>query len=150
MKLIKDDLQVKKPSWKILKLLNKIDFKVQKLDWKPFDIEVFPLYNGRERSFCLQCSALIGSYREKALFICFGENRNSDNIFLQHNRADKPFNAPTNHEVFSEDSYYSRKYFMPDSEEKVASEIQVMVQNFIDEVYAEAATRELEKKAATV
>ncbi len=69
------------------------------------------------------------------LFVNFGENRNSDNLFVQHLERPSVFNSPTvEGEIFTEESYEARKYFRYDEYYVCAEYVIGLIQSYNDKV----------------
>lgn len=73
------------------------------------DIRVSPLYNGRERGISIVlCSH---TAPDNALVLCFGEERNSDRLFLWPWQTKAPFNMPPS--LPDDDASYHERYSFP-------------------------------------
>lgn len=70
--------------------------------------KTFPFYNGRENAICITFSTYMQS--NKTLHVVFGENRNSDSIFVDTWVGSAPFNSPTVAD-FTDEAYEKRKFF---------------------------------------
>ena len=92
-------------------------------------IDVFPWYNGRERGLCF---VVVHPDRApmEALCVCFGENRNSDQIFVDSFiRKGYDLNPPTVHE-FTDDAYSKRTSFPPGEYHQASLHIKVLINEF--------------------
>jgi hypothetical protein len=85
----------------VLAALDGITIRVPDTVW----VERFVLYNGREKWDGLTVSL---GFSRQTLFIEFGENRNSDELCVQHWFAARHLNPPTQADV-PEDSYYNNR-----------------------------------------
>lgn len=123
MKNFKIDLNfgVKKTSIKIAKLLNKsgrIEIP------ENYRLETFPFYNGREASIALVIGTLLSKTN---LTIVFGENRNSDHIFVDSFSKKSSINNNPVLPDFSDEDYQNRIYFKWNEETKVVSYIEHLI-----------------------
>jgi hypothetical protein len=71
------------------------------------EFKTFPFYNGREKAICIVMQSM---YQSKALHIVFGENRNSDDIFIDSWVGPLDFNSPNVNDL-TDETYKKRKYF---------------------------------------
>lgn len=89
-----------------------IAYGLERYDFPGLEFQLTPFYNGRERWLCLTVSCE-AAFLTPALYIIFGENRNSDDICIQWWRGVREMNPATiNHEGFDEKSYNER-IFIP-------------------------------------
>lgn len=103
------------------------------------EFRTYPYYNGRERGIALVITDWIGS---KGLIINFGENRNSDSIFVAHLEAKTPYNCPSVAEgTITEEAYQSRKYFAYNEGYKAADYITGLVKKYVETVNKQITTK---------
>lgn len=96
-----------------------------------------PFYNGRERGICI--SILCFTY-SRQLNIVFGEQRNSDNIFLDVWESHVTTNPPTV-ENFTDEAYDKRQYFGHNEHYNVAREVEKIIKSFYKELLEEYRTK---------
>lgn len=92
---------------------------IEKLTFK-----TFPFYNDRERSVAIA----FGFISRKQMVICFGENRNSTQIFVEVNGNVDVEDAPSKCEsTFNEETYKLRSYFDWDKMNDAVEHIQDLI-----------------------
>lgn len=74
------------------------------------DISSFAWYNGREKAVCLHVKDWT-SKTDQNLFVVFGENRRSDQIFVDCWVADSISLNPPTHADLPEEAYNRRRFF---------------------------------------
>lgn len=95
------------------------------------NIKTFHFYNGRERGIILEVSY---SWEPDALFINFGEHRNSDNLFVQTTKKPTVFNQP-DLEIFNDDDYNNRKFFDHNAVYEVTDYIKDLIKEYFFDKY---------------
>lgn len=88
-----------------------VDELVSKKDRKLLvDLQVHTMVNGRERGLAFVATDL---NRKDALVVFVAENRNSDDLFVQHTTcpAIKVFHEPDYREIMDTEAYERRRYF---------------------------------------
>ncbi len=127
----------------ILALLQgEVDFPYE--DWPEdfdhqFEIETSVFYNGRERGICLT----VKNYRSedgKILVVTWGENRNSDSIFVADWIQKNSINPPTLVDM-PDKAYDQRQYFTYDAIYPAIYHIRKLIVDFCDK----AAKKEVSK-----
>lgn len=100
-------------------------------------VETYPVYNGRERSVCLMLSYAMDKKCRK-LLLMFGENRNSDNLFLQASRLTKlaVYDQPTMSD-FPEETWRTRRGFDYGRLDLLVDAVIADAQQFYNEVMTE-------------
>jgi hypothetical protein len=113
---------------------------------KPIEIKTFQFINGRERTLCLQVQR--NWLDQEALYVKFGEDRNSGNIFVEHTTAMTVSNQPTLHgeKVFNEDTYRDRYYIGIDDFNEAVSYIAGLINNHLDIMQERAEAKEHRKQ----
>lgn len=94
-------------------------------------IKSFPYYNGREAGIIIEVRY---SFGDQALYISFGENRNSDSIFVQHAMKEAVYNNPQE-SFFTDEEYYGRRYFSPEKIYEITNYIKDMIKNYFVDKY---------------
>ena len=79
--------------------------------WGPLQarIQMYPLFNGRERGLCLEVRHQWLS--DQALLVSFGEHRNTEDLFVQMVQTTRILMNGPELEDFTEESYRDRKHF---------------------------------------
>jgi hypothetical protein len=99
-----------------------------------FRFHTFPFYNGREKGICLIVSSKFTD--TNGTFIVFGENRNSDNIFIDVWKSHLPYNCPTTEKDFTDEAYENRKFFdrdkVHDAARFIESTIKEVIQSYLE------------------
>jgi len=127
IKLIDNKFGIKDPAFEVANELIDVSFK----DDFGTKIRTFPFYNGRESSIgvSLEKDFYKNSYRQ--LNIIFGENRNSDNIFVDL-YLKTTWNRPSFSDFQESDIWYkNRKYFESDGAKKAASFIKRVIKQYM-------------------
>jgi hypothetical protein len=89
-------------------------------------VETSPLYNGRERGVCVT----VRSHGLRTFCVVFGENRNSDDIFVTTFERKLALNPPTCSDI-PEEAYKARKYFKPVDVTIAVEHIQTAIRAFL-------------------
>lgn len=103
-------------------MLSNIDFP------ELWELKTYPWYNGRERGFLLCYGRIV---RDSILCITFGENRNSDNIFVDMWIQNGLGNNPPTVKDFSEEAWKRRKYFGYNQHYSAATYIVNLIKDFV-------------------
>lgn len=109
------------------------------------EMRTFQFFNGREKGICIAVSPDYNNepcadYKSEKnntsgiLYIKFGENRNSDSIFIEHIISNKLYyNQPTQVcGIFTEDSYYGRPHYGYGKYDDAAKYIIELIQKYSD------------------
>jgi hypothetical protein len=115
-------LGIKSVSRKVARLLKPVNVNV---DYVAFNTYAF--YNGRENSIGISIENYL---LKKQLNIVFGENRNSDNIFIDRWISDLTFNPPTVQDL-TDEAYGNRKFFNYNQEKETALFIDDLISSFV-------------------
>lgn len=91
-------------------------------------VHSYPFYNGREKSIAIV--AHCKSDWAHGTVIVFGENRNSDDLFIDTWQTSNVWDAPTV-EDFTEEAYKNRQYFKYHEFYKVAKAVVAMLSNIV-------------------
>jgi hypothetical protein len=75
----------------------------------PAAIQVWPIFNGRERGLCLEVRH--ENNARQALLLLFGEDRSTDDIFVQEVVTSRVLRNGPSLDDFTEASYNNRAYF---------------------------------------
>ena len=142
-KQIKDlTFGIKPVAWSIYGLLD--NFYMQDLPAEEAEIledmlqiKTAPFYNGREASLCITFGSWLGDTQR--IFV-FGENRNSDNIFIDCWDAKTFGNIPTVKD-FTEEAYQNRKYLSYNEIYEAAEYIKQKMAEFIPVIIKEYKKR---------
>ena len=103
-----------------------------------FHIETSTFYNGRENGICLTVKSF--RFYKESLVIVFGENRNSDSIFVTTWLQNVGFNPPQVCDL-TDEAYETRRYFRYDAIYPAT--------NYIQELIIKYAKSLLPKEVAT-
>jgi len=134
MKAIDFKFGIKPRSWRIAHLLEEsalVTLKESDFYKKiEYEISTYPFYNGRESSICLViCPSFLN---KEALFVVFGEHRNSDDTFVDIWEGTKPpYNGPKL-EDFTDEAYENRKTFSYKDDYEVDKYIYWAIKNFLN------------------
>ena len=86
------------------------------------------MHNGREKGVCV-VKEILSKGKRTCFYVFFGENRNSDAIFVQKVKVINPCHDP-DYSDFTEKSYEDREYFEPDKIMDAVKRIAELVNEF--------------------
>ncbi len=103
---IPSDLSIKPLAMSVLALIAGSQWGLQAPRFNT-DVATYAWYNGRERGIAL----VVKQRNKKRLVFTFGEQRNSDSIFLDKWEDDDSWVQPPTLENFTDETYKKRRYF---------------------------------------
>lgn len=131
-RLIDQTLQIHPVAYKILSLLalcSDEDF-VGIRGNQDLECKTSSWYNGRERGICLEVRTNFASH-ETCLIVTFGEERGSDDIFVDAWEHKGFFLNPPTLAAFTEAAYHARKTFAADRQDLALQYILRVIHSFI-------------------
>jgi hypothetical protein len=101
---------------------------------------IFAVYNGRERwvGICFISKHHSFIAKSNCLYIIFGENRNSDNLVVQHWYGPSSFNPPTIPDISGYSYFDNRKFFNCEDFQNAKNHIADLVSAFYSYKHADS------------
>lgn len=105
---------------------------------EPAEMFTYVMHNGREHGVCLQVTRTWSAW-QTVLFVNFGTNRNSDQLFVQTWRGEKRMNGPAVDDV-PEKAWKDRQYFPRGSFEAVRFHVLELIDDYLGKPEAQAGS----------
>jgi hypothetical protein len=121
VKIFDSKFSIKEASFEIAKLIP-LELNLA----EGISVRTYPFYNGRERSIALVIGTL---FSKTQIVIVFGENRNSDNLFVDTFTQERDIYSEPRLSDFSDKAYKDRKFFRYDEFGTAAKFIEELIKD---------------------